>query len=182
MNLDKLFTKESTIKISVISINDKKITKSIFNQLNIKNPFDKHINLLENVLFLGYINDKTKWIIWKDNDFLYKYELKHLLQIKWIDVNRNTIKDLLEIYPTEVVKNAYHFVDGYTPKPGDVAFYYGITPDGNNNEHVAMVLGIRNDTLITIGGNEGEKGEMKIRYDKLSLGSKGLVGFGELKQ
>ncbi len=111
MNLDKLFTKESTIKISVISINDKKITKSIFNQLNIKNPFDKHINLLENVLFLGYINDKTKWIIWKDNDFLYKYELKHLLQIKWIDVNRNTIKDLLEIYPTEVVKNAYHFVD-----------------------------------------------------------------------
>ena len=78
--------------------------------------------------------------------------------------------------------NAYHFVDGYTPKPGDVAFYYGITPDGNNNEHVAMVLGIRNDTLITIGGNEGEKGEMKIRYDKLSLGSKGLVGFGELKQ
>lgn len=76
-------------------------------------------------------------------------------------------------------EEAYHEVgDGYMPKMGDVAFYFGETPDGSNAEHVAMVLGIRGDTLVTIGGNETDKSIVQIRYDKLQAGVKGLTAIG----
>lgn len=75
--------------------------------------------------------------------------------------------------------NAYHLVGSYTPKFGDVAFYFGETPDGQNREHVAFVLDVRGDTLVTLGGNETDKGILQVRYDKLEDGVKGLNGFGE---
>lgn len=73
---------------------------------------------------------------------------------------------------------AYKLVGSYTPKFGDVAFYFGETPDGNSREHVAFVLEVRGDTLVTLGGNETDKGILQVRYDKLELGTKGLAGFG----
>lgn len=80
------------------------------------------------------------------------------------------------------VSDAYHAAESYAPKLGDIAFYFGVTPDGNSREHVAMVLGVKDGKLITIGGNEGKKGEMKIRSDPLKPGTKGLAGFGELRR
>lgn len=74
--------------------------------------------------------------------------------------------------------DAYHAVGEYTPVFGDVAVYIGETPDGDSNEHVAIVLAVESDTLITIGGNESDKGILQIRHDKLAEGEKGLVGFG----
>lgn len=73
----------------------------------------------------------------------------------------------------------YHLVGSYKPKFGDVAFYFGETPDGSSREHVAIVLEVRGDTLVTIGGNETEKGILQIRYDKMKQDVKGLTGFGE---
>jgi len=113
MNIEKLFTKESTVKISILKIDNKKFTKSIFNQLNYKNPFDRDINLNQDAKFLGYVNDKGKWILWTDTDYIYKFELKKLIDIKWIDVDRHKISDLIEVYPTEKVKDAFHYVDDY---------------------------------------------------------------------
>ncbi len=75
--------------------------------------------------------------------------------------------------------NAYHFVGTYTPKFGDVAFYFGETPDGQNREHVAFVLSVNGDTITTLGGNETDKGILQIRRDTLAEGVKGLAGFGE---
>lgn len=69
-------------------------------------------------------------------------------------------------------------LDGYTPKLGDVAFYYGETPDGGSSEHIAMVLGMDGDKLITIGGNETEKEILQVRYNKLQVGERGLVAIG----
>lgn len=82
-----------------------------------------------------------------------------------------------------VSSDAYHMAAGsYTPKLGDIAFYFGVTPDGSSREHVAMVLEVKDGKLVTIGGNEGKKGEMKIRSDTLEPGVKGLAGFGELRR
>lgn len=75
--------------------------------------------------------------------------------------------------------DAYHFIGTYTPKFGDVAFYFGETPDGTNREHVAFVLAVQGDTLITLGGNETSKGILQLRSNKLAEGERGLSGFGE---
>lgn len=74
---------------------------------------------------------------------------------------------------------AYHEVGTYTPEFGDVAFYFGETPDGSSTEHVAMVLKVEGDKLVTLGGNEGKDGVMRIRSDKLDENIKGLTGFGQ---
>lgn len=73
---------------------------------------------------------------------------------------------------------AYFAADEYTPKLGDVAFYEGDTADSNSSEHVALVLGIEGDKLITIGGNETDDAILQIRYSKLAVGERGLVAFG----
>ena len=75
--------------------------------------------------------------------------------------------------------DAYHRIGEYTPKFGDVAFYFGETPDKTSSEHVAFVLGVEGDQLITLGGNEASKGVLRVRYDKLVEGERGLAGFGE---
>lgn len=75
--------------------------------------------------------------------------------------------------------DAYHQVGSYTPKFGDVAFYFGETPDGTNREHVAFVLQVKGDTLVTLGGNETSKGVLQLRSNKLVEGERGLSGFGE---
>ena len=85
------------------------------------------------------------------------------------------VKTLQDYYRTY---DAYFAVGDYTPKLGDVAFYEGETPDGSNSEHVAMVLAVEGDMLVTIGGNETNDGILQIRKNKLALGERGLVGFG----
>lgn len=76
-------------------------------------------------------------------------------------------------------EDAYHEIgDGYVPKLGDVAFYFGETPDGGSAEHVAMILEVRGDKIVTIGGNETDKGIIQIRYDALQTDVKGLTAIG----
>ncbi len=74
--------------------------------------------------------------------------------------------------------DAYVMVGSYTPKFGDVAFYFGETPDGKSREHVALVLDVKNDTLVTIGGNETDRGILQIRTNDLREGERGLTAFG----
>lgn len=86
------------------------------------------------------------------------------------------VQTLMAYYQKE---NAYHEIgDGYIPKMGDVAFYFGETPDGGSSEHVAMILEVRGDTIVTIGGNEGDKGILQVRYDTLEKDVKGLTAIG----
>lgn len=74
---------------------------------------------------------------------------------------------------------AYHAIgDGYVPKLGDVVFYFGETPDGNSSEHVAMVLEVRGDTIVTIGGNETDRRILQVRSNTMEVSVKGLTGFG----
>lgn len=77
--------------------------------------------------------------------------------------------------------DVYHAVSSdYKPQFGDVAFYFGETPDGSSTEHVAIILGLHEGKLYTLGGNEGD-GIMRIRADTYKAGEKGLSGIGESK-
>lgn len=109
MYSDKLFIKATSIKLSVVKIENKKLTKSILNQLNRKSPFDKLYNLKENVKFLGYVNDKTKCLLWCNEDLIYKYDIKDFFPFLRIDLHKNTINDLYEIFPSEEVNLLHSF-------------------------------------------------------------------------
>lgn len=109
MYTEKLFEKETMIKISIVKIDNKKLTKGIFNQINRKSPFDELYNLEQNVKFLGYVNDKSKCLIWIDGELLYKYEIKNLYPFLRIDLNKSTITDLLEVFPSEKVESIHSF-------------------------------------------------------------------------
>ncbi len=73
--------------------------------------------------------------------------------------------------------------DSYVPQLGDAAFYIGQeTPDAKSSEHVAFVLSYDGNTLVTVGGNEGDDGTLRVRSETLDANkAKGLVGFGVLE-
>ncbi len=86
----------------------------------------------------------------------------------------DTLQDYYQQY------NAYYAVGDYTPKLGDVAFYNDTNLSGDNTAHVAMVLGVSGNNVITIGGNEGTgDGTIQVRSDPLQDGYLGLSGFGD---
>lgn len=86
------------------------------------------------------------------------------------------VMSLMDYY---VASDAYYTVEDYTPKFGDVAFYFGETPDGSSREHVAFVVSVQGDTITTIGGNETNTGIVQIRTNALVAGERGLAGFGK---
>lgn len=109
MSIEKLFKKNTTINISVVKLENKKLTKGVFNQINRKSPFDKLYELKENVSFLGYVNDANKWVIWTDDKSLYKYKFVDFFNLSRIDFHRNTIEELFKVYPSQELEllNSY---------------------------------------------------------------------------
>lgn len=89
------------------------------------------------------------------------------------------VPGVLTLQDMYIDAGGYREVGTYTPKLGDVAFYIGSqTPDGGSEGHVAIVLKVEGNMMTTIGGNEGDSGELKIRTSPIQEGDKGLVGFG----
>lgn len=74
----------------------------------------------------------------------------------------------------EYFESQDHFVIAgtYTPETGDIAFLHG--PGG----HVAIVLGMEEGKMLTIGGNEN--GRMRVSTRSIIPGEEGLIGFGTL--
>ncbi|WP_136468997.1 hypothetical protein [Flagellimonas onchidii] len=114
MDFGKIFTNETTIKISVVKLDNKKMTKGIFNQLHISSPFDKLYNLKEEVQILGYVNEKDKWVIWSNKQRLYKYEIYNFSPLIDLDLNKDKIKDLYHIYPSENIRSLYFGDEHYS--------------------------------------------------------------------
>jgi hypothetical protein len=115
MNLDNLFTKETTIKVSVVTLDNKKLTKSIFNQLQVKKPFDKLYNIFDGVKFLGYVNDKKNYAVFTFNDKIYKCEMVEFQALKYIDLHKDLIKTLYRVYPSEELQK----LNKYNPSRPD---------------------------------------------------------------
>ncbi|WP_294302523.1 hypothetical protein [uncultured Chryseobacterium sp.] len=96
------FTREITIKINVITIDGKKITKSIFNQLNVKSPFTHDINgySFNGEKILGYVIDKGYWLIHAENEKLYRYNLTRMFAIAQLSSKSDysRLKELFHLY------------------------------------------------------------------------------------
>jgi hypothetical protein len=113
MKIENLFTENTTINITVLKINNKNFTKSIFNQLHLSSPFTKLYELKEDLKILGYVNDKTRWVIWTDNEFLYKYDIKKFYPLLKLEINICEIGTLLDIYPSEDVRLLSENLENY---------------------------------------------------------------------
>lgn len=105
MDTEKLFEKKTTVDVNVLKVDNKKMTKGIFNQLHWNSPFDKLYNLKANVKLLGYVNDKSNWLIWTNGEDLYKYEINKFYLFRTIDFDKNTIAELVKVYPSEEVES-----------------------------------------------------------------------------
>lgn len=91
------------------------------------------------------------------------------------------IPGVLSLQAYYINGGAYKTLDeDYSPRLGDIAFYIGDqTPDGGSGEHAAIVLSYNGKTLVTIGGNEGDDGVLRIRSESVTVNeTKGLVGYG----
>lgn len=109
MNIQNLFTNETTIKVSVVTLDNKRLTKSIYNQLHYKKPFDKLYNINDGVQFLGYVHDKGQFVVFKEKSKLYVCNLDAFRVLRDIDLDKNTIEYLYKVYPSDEVEQLYRF-------------------------------------------------------------------------
>ncbi len=72
MNIESLFSEKATINISIVKLHNQKINKTIFNQLLVYSPFTEEFHLRKYVKFLGFVNEKVKWMLWTDDESIYR--------------------------------------------------------------------------------------------------------------
>ena len=111
MNLENLFTDKTTVSVSVVKLNNQKMNKTIFNQLLIKSPYSSSFDIDENAKFLGFVNDKEKWLVWTDGLTIFRNRLWRLRTFANFNLEFGTLEKFKEIYPTS---NLSHFNSDYT--------------------------------------------------------------------
>jgi hypothetical protein len=90
MKFKELLTESTTINVSVVKMDNRKITKSVFNQIQIKCFYDRDYKILKDIKILGYLIDKERWLIWTNGRNYFKYPLKYVVDISQIDVEYST--------------------------------------------------------------------------------------------
>ncbi|MDW9382776.1 hypothetical protein [Chryseobacterium sp. JV558] len=102
IKMKDFFIMEKTIKINVITIDGKRITKSIFNQLNVSSPFTHDINgySFNGEKILGYVSDKGYWLIYAENEKIYRYNLSRMFAIAQLSSTSDysRLKELFHLY------------------------------------------------------------------------------------
>lgn len=80
--MEDLFSNKTTVEITVVKINNQKLTKSIVNQLDNKFPIDKNGKFYEGLKILGYVKNKMRssnqQLIFSFDNNLYYYNLETL--------------------------------------------------------------------------------------------------------
>lgn len=115
------FTIETTVKINVATIDGKKITKSIFNQINTKSPFnfDKEKGyIFEGGKILGYVFDKAYWLLWVEDDKILKTNLNRMFKIANLSSSSNfsSVTDIfnpLVYFGNDYLKEDFREFDDY---------------------------------------------------------------------
>jgi hypothetical protein len=103
MDIENLFTKETTVKISVVTIDKKKLTKSILNQIKSSDPFDDFYNLKPGVKFIGYVRDEFNTVIFVKDDAIYRLDFEIYKDFRLIFRTSKSVGDLHSIYPSEAI-------------------------------------------------------------------------------
>jgi len=83
--MDQISITPLGLEIKTIVLGNKKLTKSIFNQIEYKDCFDSHLNFIGTEYF-GYVNDiEDRVLLWNDNGKLKKTELDKYINLRTID-------------------------------------------------------------------------------------------------
>ncbi len=104
MNIENLFTEKTTINISVVKLHKQKINKTIFNQLLIYSPFTEDFHLRRQVKFFGFVNEKVKWMLWTDDESIYKYEMKRAAKFAYLNLDDEKLDEFKKIYPIRQIR------------------------------------------------------------------------------
>lgn len=92
---------------------------------------------------------------------------------------RPSVRDMQAMFQNED-DLTYFAVGEAEVQVGDIAFYSGDQTIGSSNtQHVDIVVSVDNDSMVTIGGDDGDTVKQNTR--SMSLGSDSLVGFGRVK-
>ncbi|HFK5563113.1 TPA: hypothetical protein ACGZ9C_002774 [Elizabethkingia anophelis] len=126
MELENIFVKESTVKINVITLENRKLTKSLLEQIDYKFPFSRKYELVCDKIF-GYVkisNSESpkgfkRIVIGEMNEKLFKFPTSRLEQLSSIQqydkviLSQNilNINDILE-YPENFVNDTQYLTDG----------------------------------------------------------------------
>jgi hypothetical protein len=85
--MDKeLLIKTQTVEIKLITVGGKKMTKSVFNQIQNELCFDSNFNF-NGDSFLGYVVDCGKHLIYIKNGELRKFDLSLLIRLTQYDID-----------------------------------------------------------------------------------------------
>lgn len=78
MEIEKIFSEKTTIDITVVKLNNQKLTKSIFNQLRWYFPFDGNFNFTSELLF-GHVRiGEERFAIGKSKTSLFRFNVEYL--------------------------------------------------------------------------------------------------------
>jgi hypothetical protein len=88
------------VQLNVITVDGKKMTKSVFSQIIKASCFDKE-GFFKGDEVLGFVKQDTRWLIWVKDGLLRKTELKHF-----------SFHEHLRGYQLEQILSVYHYLTG----------------------------------------------------------------------
>lgn len=83
----------ASVNIKVMTVDEKRMTKSVFNQIEAGNPFNKDLEFCGDGL-LGYVKDRGKYLLWIKDGKLRRYNLQNLQLIVTLERNTNLTRDI----------------------------------------------------------------------------------------
>ncbi|AQW97447.1 hypothetical protein M2T70_12965 [Elizabethkingia anophelis] len=169
MKLENIFTKESTVKINVITLENRKLTKSLLEQIDYKFPFSRKYELICDKIF-GYVkisnSDNSKGfiriVIGEMNGKLFKFPTSRLEQLCSIGQYDKVIlsQNILDIntileYPENFINDTQYLTDGKINynEIGEVTYN-----DLFNDEGLAKIFG----TILDVNEFLEELGEHQV--------------------
>lgn len=82
-----------TVKIQVVTIDGKRMSKAVFNQINFEDAFNECMNF-DGDQILGYVkNEHFDYLLWTWNGQLFKTPLTNLLKFSAIKITDGNLND-----------------------------------------------------------------------------------------
>jgi len=87
----------ATVTIQLVTVDGKRMTKAVFNQIQEENSFNSKFEFSGDSI-LGYVVSNYKWLLWIKNGELRKTSLEFFQRIQEIDVNICRVYEVEDIF------------------------------------------------------------------------------------
>lgn len=94
MEFKEYFTERTTVDIVVVKLNNQKLTKSIFKQIQISQFIDHDLDF-ENIKILGLVRDNNlEWIVYLYQNRLLRQSTDFISEINEVFVSSSKVEDI----------------------------------------------------------------------------------------